>query len=96
MACWGRNDRGQATPPPGEFSSVSAGNGYACGVRTNGTLACWGSDTYGKAAAPLGGTFSSVSAGNQHTCAVRSTGTVTCWGDNSEGAYRAAAGVFRP
>ena len=42
VACWGNGDFGQATPPAGEFSSVSAGYGYTCGVRTDGAVACWG------------------------------------------------------
>ena len=34
---------GQATPPSGEFDSVSAGSDYhTCGVRRNGSVVCWG------------------------------------------------------
>ena len=32
-------------PPGGEFISVSAGNNHTCGVRTDGSVACWGSNT---------------------------------------------------
>ncbi len=38
----GTNDYGQATPPAGTFSQVSAGGYHTCGLKTDGTLACWG------------------------------------------------------
>ncbi|MGM0575145.1 MAG: Ig-like domain-containing protein [Myxococcota bacterium] len=48
VACWGDNDYGQSSPPSGTFASVSAGGGgqrsHTCGLRTDGTVACWGSD----------------------------------------------------
>ena len=34
------------------FISVSAGAYHTCGVWTNGTVDCWGSDEYGRATAP--------------------------------------------
>jgi len=56
--------------PAGAFLSVSvvdsmeAGTlGYACGVRTDGTVACWGDNTYGEATPPAG-TYTSVSVGS--------------------------------
>src|SRR5687767_569281 len=56
---------------PSAFTQVSAGYGaYSCGVRGDGTIACWGSDTWGRAT-PLPGTFTEVSAGDVHACAVR-------------------------
>ena len=80
--CWGSNvdfdDRwlGQATPPSGSFSSISAGLFFhTCGIRTDGDVACWGEDDNGQATPPSG-SFSVVSAGAQHTCGVRTTGIV--------------------
>ena len=49
------NVGGQETE--GEFASVSAGSGQTCGVRMDGSVACWGGIT------PLEGEFVSVSAG---------------------------------
>src|SRR3990172_4389445 len=65
-------------------STVSAGNGHTCGVRTDGTLACWGYNNAGRAPPPAG-TFSQVSAGQSHTCGLRTDGTLACWGDNGSG-----------
>jgi alpha-tubulin suppressor-like RCC1 family protein len=62
--------------------SVAAGYAHGCGVRGDGTLACWGDNTHGQALPPAG-TFSQVSAGRAHSCAVNGDGTLACWGDNS-------------
>jgi hypothetical protein len=61
VACWGRNDTGQASPPGGTFTQVSAGAAHSCGVRTDGTLACWGANDTGQASPPTG-TFTQVSS----------------------------------
>ena len=67
-----------STTPSGTFVSVSAGLSHTCGVRTDGSVACWGQDLE---ATPPSGEFSSVSAGGFHTCGVRTDGSVACWGD---------------
>ena len=40
VAC---TEYGEATPPEGEFTSVSAGTDHTCGVRVDGSVTCWGS-----------------------------------------------------
>ena len=70
--------------PNVDFASVSAGHTHTCGVRTNGSLACWGDDDYGQGAPPEG-QFASVSAGDWHTCGVRTDGSVACWGIQARG-----------
>jgi hypothetical protein len=79
-------------PPSGTFTQVSVGIPYetspsirfgvpfACGVRTDGTLACWGNRTYLDRMPIPTGTFKSVSAGLFHACGIRTDDTVTCWG----------------
>ena len=47
VACWGRDDSGQSTPPAGTFNSVSVATHYTCGVRDTGEVACWGSKGHG-------------------------------------------------
>ena len=34
-------------PLEGDFQSVSAGYDHTCGVRSDGTVACWGSQARG-------------------------------------------------
>ena len=82
-----RDDASQAEETGGAgdgWISVSAGTFYACGVRGNGTVACWGKNSAGQATPP-DGTFVSVSASYTHTCGLRTDGSVACWGDNTYG-----------
>ena len=77
----------------GTFSQVSAGEWHTCGVKTNGTLACWGRNVEGQATPP-DGTFTQVSAGGWHTCGLRTDGTLACWGRNVEGQATPPDGTF--
>ncbi len=49
VRCWGDNTQGQATPPGGVFTAISAGRAHTYGLRTNGQVACWGDNTYSQA-----------------------------------------------
>ena len=90
LACWGNDEDGRATPPPGTFKSVSAGRFHTCAIRLDGAVDCWGRDTDDT---PKDATFQSVSAGDG-TCGIRSDGSVACWGvDRSWGPD--PGGVFR-
>ena len=80
-------------PPETEFASVSAGASHNCGVKTDGSAACWGDATLGQATLPAG-EFISVSAGASHTCGVRTDGSVACWGFDYFGQSRPPAGEF--
>jgi hypothetical protein len=66
------------------FMWVSAGDSHTCGVSSDGTVECWGYDSYGQSSPPTG-TFTQVSGGRYHNCGLRSDGTVECWGDNTYG-----------
>jgi alpha-tubulin suppressor-like RCC1 family protein len=71
--------------------SVDAGIVHACGLNTDGTLACWGDNSRGQATPPAG-PFAAVSAGGIHTCGMKTDGTVACWGSNSGGQATPPAG----
>jgi alpha-tubulin suppressor-like RCC1 family protein len=73
--------------------TISAGWQHTCGVRTDGTMVCWGNNNFGQLASPAG-TFTQVSAGEMHTCGVRTDGTLACWGWNGDGQATPPAGTF--
>ncbi len=52
VQCWGLDGDGQASPAAGEFSQVSSGKYFSCGVRVDHTLACWGWSDYGQVQIP--------------------------------------------
>ena len=61
------------------FASVSSGYDHGCGVKTDGSVKCWGDDTFGQAYSPPG-TFVSVGAGRRFSCGLKTDGTAMCWG----------------
>ena len=71
----------------GDFLSVDVGGGgYACGLRTDGAIECWG-DGYRFGDddfdfTPPEGEFVSLSVGIDHACAIRTNDHLVCWGDN--------------
>jgi hypothetical protein len=78
---------------PGQYTAVSAGNFHGCAV-ADGSVACWGLDTYGQASVPAGLTgVVQLSAGGVHSCAVLAGGTVPCWGTNVFGETAVPAGL---
>jgi len=54
-------------------------NAHSCGLRTDGTVACWGATIL--AAKPPAGTFTQVSAGADVTCALERDASAACWGE---------------
>ena len=78
------------------FTEVSVGGSHSCGLRTDGTIRCWGdnfswskfswdtlswdSNLFDRTTAPSG-SFTQVSAGGEHSCAIRTSGTIVCWGN---------------
>ena len=84
---------GQATPPGGSFTQVSAGVWHSCGLRSDGSVVCWGNSNDGQATPP-GGSFTQVSAGRGHSCGLRSDGSVVCWGNSNDGQATPPGGSF--
>jgi len=80
------------------FQSLTGGFTLTCGVTTNGTGECWGSNNNGQlgngsttnSSTPQtvagGHTFALVSAGHDHACGVLVGGAAYCWGLNGGGA----------
>jgi alpha-tubulin suppressor-like RCC1 family protein len=111
--CWGANDEGQlgdgtqtdsSTPVEslslgrGRYAvSLAAGDEHTCAILDNGSVKCWGDNSYGQlgdgsytsSGSPRlvsnlsqGRTAVSIQAGATHTCAVLDNGSIQCWGNN--------------
>jgi hypothetical protein len=79
------------------WARASAGVAHTCGLRTDGSLWCWGSNDNGRlgngtrgrrtspAAVAGGGTWADVTTTGEHTCALASDQSLRCWGANPSG-----------
>jgi len=109
--CWGLNFQGQlgngtntnSNVPVQEagaatdWTHVVTGGRHSCGIRSTGTLWCWGLNFQGQLGngtntdsnVPVqvgtGTDWARIAAGDQHSCGLRGTGTVWCWGRNVSG-----------
>ena len=80
-------------PAAVRFTSIDAGHAHTCGLRADGTVACWGDNSYGQSNAP-DGEFISVAAGARNACGIRNGGSVECWGADESGQSNAPDGEF--
>ena len=114
LKCWGQNYYGQlgigSTTSHNTSQNVSLGTGrtavavsagtsYTCAILDDGSLKCWGQNSYGQlgigsttnydtpqnVSLGTGRTAVSVDAGDSHTCAILDDGSLKCWGQNSNG-----------
>ena len=77
---------------------IALGDSHTCAIKTDGTVACWGSNEDAQLGLGYsGGRVNSptavpgltnvvaLEAGSSHTCALRANGMVACWGNNFYG-----------
>ena len=50
-----RNYHGETDAPEGTFTAVTAGSAHSCGLRTDGTITCWGNNSHAQTDPPPGG-----------------------------------------
>ena len=116
LVCWSRNNLGQLgdgtqtdtdipVTPVGLSSGVAAvasSGTHTCAITFDGSVLCWGSNSYGEigphaamgflaiSTVPVGvlgpGSAVAVSLGERHSCALTPAGSVKCWGNNDNGA----------
>lgn len=91
IRCWGVTSA--ASPPAGTFTQIEGGDDHGCGVRSDGTVACWGENDDGQTTAPAG-TFKQVSAGGRTSCGLRTNGSLECWGNSTQGLLTEPSGTF--
>ena len=79
-----------------DIVKVESGSSHTCAVKQDGSLWCWGDNSYGQlgdgTTAPkntpvqiISSGVNSVSLGDEHTCAVKTDSSLWCWGRNSSG-----------
>ena len=78
---------------PLAFTAVTAGDSFSCGIRTNGSVTCWGYNRKGQTDATYR-QLTAITTGYSHTCGIRTNKTITCWGDNLHGETDAPYGQF--
>jgi alpha-tubulin suppressor-like RCC1 family protein len=75
-------------------TAIAGCSSHYLAVRNDGTIAAWGSNTYGESSVPAGITNAiAVSCGLQHSVALKADGTIVSWGDNSLGQTNPPAGL---
>ncbi|HEY0605346.1 MAG TPA: hypothetical protein VGD58_20665, partial [Herpetosiphonaceae bacterium] len=65
-----------------------------CGLRTNGTVICWGANGYGQMFVPFD-SFTQISSHGATSCGVRVDRTLVCWGDNRWSQATPLSGEFQ-
>ena len=114
--CWGRNEEGQLglgtygtefskTQPTrvggsNNWNYIAAGGKNSCGVQINGSLWCWGENSYGQIGDGTDGSYNrkleptqiaatenwrDVTVGYAHVCAITVSGAMQCWGYGGDG-----------
>lgn len=88
-ACGETGWSAQGTSCPGEpssiWSSLSNGGYHTCGLRSDGSVECWGDNYWNQAPAYVQGPFTQISSGFDFTCGLRADGSASCWGSNEYG-----------
>jgi hypothetical protein len=109
VVCWGANDYGQLgraidggndyrpaalTAIDAGLGYIAAGKGYNCGLRRDGSLACWGGKDDFQARTPelAGPHVTQIAIGHEHACVRRADESAWCWGRNGKGQLGAAGG----
>ena len=82
VVVWGLDN---APPAGGDFVAASAGADHSLALHADGSIAAWGSNTYGQASPPPGTGYTAIAAGWWHSLALRADGSIAAWGDNTYG-----------
>ena len=77
----GANSHRQEAPAADRFTAIGCGENVACGIKTDGTVSCWGSPNNPAVVNSVPtGAFVELAVSSESACARRSNSTVACWG----------------
>ncbi len=76
--CWGSS----TSAPNLTLKSLEVGNTHACGLKTDGSITCWGPTIL---TPPSGTTYTVVDSGSNYSCAKKTDGKISCWGSGNPG-----------
>ncbi|MBN2018599.1 MAG: hypothetical protein JW749_00045 [Sedimentisphaerales bacterium] len=87
IIAWGDDTDGIVSniPDGNDFIEVAAGKYHALAIRSSGSLAAWGWNSYGQCNVPEGNDFIAIAGGVRHSIALKSDGSLVGWGDNGSG-----------
>jgi len=87
IIAWGNDGDGIVSnvPEGNDFVDVAAGKYHALAIRSNGSLAAWGWNTYGQCNVPEGNDFIAIAGGVRHSIALKSDGSIVGWGSDTYG-----------
>ena len=66
------------------WEQIASGSNHLCALADDGSISCWGDNTFGQHEVPEG-TYTFVAAGGNSSCAIRTDSEVVCWGNDSVG-----------
>ncbi|CEP02105.1 hypothetical protein PBRA_002370 [Plasmodiophora brassicae] len=100
VAVVGVVDRSHASCPPmtygpGRGQRICSGRAHSCRQTLNGTLTCWGDNSFGQATPVVSSSPAlRVACGSRHTCVLHANQTMSCFGDNRLGQSSPPVGSF--
>jgi formylglycine-generating enzyme required for sulfatase activity len=68
--------------PAGAYLDIAGAAAHACAVAIDGTIECWGSESYALFNPVPAGTFVAVDVSNSASCALDEAGSILCWGQD--------------
>ena len=82
------------TPPDAQaLLNIATGRDHTCGLRTDNTISCWGSNVVGESEPPDGITFTDIAASYDHTCGIATDSRAICWGELEDNKVKPAVGT---
>jgi alpha-tubulin suppressor-like RCC1 family protein len=73
VTCWGQNNGGSTIPNAGTYAFIDSFNRGTCGIRTNGSVACWGDAGYAE------GGIVDMDISSGFGCGRDAQGHAVCW-----------------